>query len=52
VKVTVILVDGEQREHELPHGGWIVDDTGVLHVRDGNHHLKASYAPGRWVEVR
>jgi hypothetical protein len=52
MKITVVLANDERREHDLPQGGWIVDDSGVLHVRDANHNPRASYAPGRWVEVR
>jgi hypothetical protein len=50
--VTVKLVNGDSRTHKLRHGGWVVDVNGVLHVRDGNHVIQASYAPGVWAEVQ
>lgn len=52
--VTVKLMNGEIRTHEGRQGQtqWVVEDNGVLHVRDVNHRVLASYAHGVWAEVK
>lgn len=51
MRINVSTPDGARVEISEPHGSWVVDPNGTLHIRSALLAYVASWPAGQWLRV-